>query len=288
MLPNLEIIHRPRTPAEAVRLLKKGGKGAALLAGGTALALSGRHPLRELVDLSRCGMDEIQVKGRTLRIGAMVRMADLASSPAVRGHPVEILRTAASKVGSTLTRNLVTVGGNISQRFPWCHMPVVLLALDATIHLSGAEKRSIPAVDFFDEVPRNHLGPAGLIREVAVPLRRDTRSAFQRFARTRTDRALVTAATLFRLKKGKMAGVRAVAGALAPKPQRLPAVERLLEGEKPGRALFETVGTLDLEEIRIAEDMRASREYKAHLLRVLLFHGFLEAHENFRGGGNKG
>ena len=102
MLSHVKTIHRPDSVAKAVRLLKQGKGAAAPLAGGTSLVLSGRGALTELVDLRDAGLDTIEARGKRLRVGAMVRMAELAKSGPAREHagPAKIFRIIPGQIKS--------------------------------------------------------------------------------------------------------------------------------------------------------------------------------------------
>jgi xanthine dehydrogenase YagS FAD-binding subunit len=90
------------------------GDGARYLAGGTNLIdlmkLGVEAPSR-LIDVTHLGLDSIE-DGAVLRIGAGVRMTDLAHHPGVPG----VLREALLAGASGQLRNVATVGGNLLQR----------------------------------------------------------------------------------------------------------------------------------------------------------------------------
>jgi xanthine dehydrogenase YagS FAD-binding subunit len=93
--------------------------GATYLAGGTNLVdlmkLGVATPER-LVDVSRLPHDAIEdVPGGGLRIGAAVRMSDLAVHPLVRER-YPVLSQALLAGASGQLRNLATIGGNLLQR----------------------------------------------------------------------------------------------------------------------------------------------------------------------------
>ncbi|WP_332841711.1 FAD binding domain-containing protein [Myceligenerans pegani] len=110
---------RPGTLAEAIGAGRRGGR---YVAGGTTLVDLMRegveHP-GELVDLSGLGMRGVRpVRGGGLRIGALARMADVASSPFVTtAYPV--VSQALESSASAQLRNMATIGGNLMQR-PRC------------------------------------------------------------------------------------------------------------------------------------------------------------------------
>ncbi|MFC6600051.1 FAD binding domain-containing protein [Kitasatospora paranensis] len=109
---------RPADPAEAVALLAA-DPHARYLGGGTNLVdlmkLGVERP-RLLVDLGRLPLADIAPTGDGgLRIGALVRNADLAAHPLVRtAYPV--LSQALLSGASGQLRNAATTGGNLLQR----------------------------------------------------------------------------------------------------------------------------------------------------------------------------
>src|SRR5262245_16894851 len=92
---------RPKTLAHAAALLRK-HKDSRILAGGHSLIPAMKLRLsspRALVDLSAVkGLSGIQVKGKSLRIGAMTIHAEVASSAVVRKN-CPVLAEAASIIG---------------------------------------------------------------------------------------------------------------------------------------------------------------------------------------------
>ncbi len=115
---------RPSALPDAFAAAAAGGAGARFLAGGTTLVdlmKCGVEAPARLVDITRLpGLDRVEVApGGALRVGALVRMNDLAEHPAVEeGFPAvaeALLRGASSQL-----RNMATIGGNLLQRTR-CH-----------------------------------------------------------------------------------------------------------------------------------------------------------------------
>jgi xanthine dehydrogenase YagS FAD-binding subunit len=95
------------------------GRDSMFLAGGTNLVdlmkLGVAAPER-LIDISRLPLDRFEeLPGGGLRVGAMVRNADLAAHRAVRER-YPVLAQALLAGASGQIRNLATVGGNLLQR----------------------------------------------------------------------------------------------------------------------------------------------------------------------------
>ncbi len=93
--------------------------GADFLAGGTDMVqLMGEH-LRNpdrIIDISALpGLDRIEPRAGSLRLGALARMSDAAAHPAVRAE-CPVVAEALLASASAQVRNLATLGGNLLQR----------------------------------------------------------------------------------------------------------------------------------------------------------------------------
>jgi xanthine dehydrogenase YagS FAD-binding subunit len=120
-------LHEPATVEEAVATLRRLGRGARPLGGGTdllpllrgAVAGDGMPCPTDLVDLSSvrelCG---IRVEGGAATIGAGTTLIDAIESPELR-RDWPLLGQALSGVASPEVRAMATLGGNVNQR-PRC------------------------------------------------------------------------------------------------------------------------------------------------------------------------
>ncbi len=93
--------------------------GADFLAGGTdMMQLMGEH-LRNpdrVIDISALpGLDQIELRDGSLRLGALARMSDAAAHPAVQAQ-CPVISEALLASASAQVRNLATLGGNLLQR----------------------------------------------------------------------------------------------------------------------------------------------------------------------------
>ncbi|RAI00277.1 molybdopterin dehydrogenase [Acuticoccus sediminis] len=109
---------RPATVAEAVAAASAGD--AAYLAGGTNLLdlmKTGASRPARIIDITRLpGLDRIEtLADGSIRIGALVRNADLARNPDF-AHAAPAVAEALLAGASAQLRNAATVGGNLLQR----------------------------------------------------------------------------------------------------------------------------------------------------------------------------
>ena len=151
--------HRPETLRQAVSLLSKNAD-AKLLAGGHTLLPTMKLRLAgppQLIDLSRVeGLAGIELKGRSLQIGAMTRHAEVYDSPVVQ-EAVPVLAKLAGMIGDPAVRHMGTIGGSVANNDPNADYPAACLGLGATIITN---QRRIAADDFFTGMFSTVLEPA--------------------------------------------------------------------------------------------------------------------------------
>jgi carbon-monoxide dehydrogenase medium subunit len=204
LLVNLRAYHRPRTPAEAVALLREGR--TALLGGGTELFGLDDDTVESVIDLAPLGLDFILAHGGEVRIGAMTTLKRLAEAPEVATLAGGILARAICQAAPATIRAAATVGGTLAGNKGGEEIPTVLLALGARVTLAAPEPIKMP-FELFLSAKADHLAGA-LITEVTVPCT-DQRAGFAFVSRTPADRAIVCAAA---------AGARVAVGGMGPHP----------------------------------------------------------------------
>ena len=113
---------RPRTAADASRMLQEHGEETRLLAGGTALLLALRQRLLApphivylggVPGLNRIKFDE----SSGLRIGALTTIAEIAAHPAIQAR-YPMMADMAVHVANPQVRSMATLGGNLSYGDP--------------------------------------------------------------------------------------------------------------------------------------------------------------------------
>jgi aerobic carbon-monoxide dehydrogenase medium subunit len=140
--------HRPATVRQAANLLVK-NEDAKVIAGGHTLLPVMKQRLASpphLVDLSHIeGLDSIEMKGRSLVVGATATHHAVATS-AVVGEAIPSLAYLAGLIGDPAVRHRGTIGGSLANNDPTADYPAACLALGATI---VTNKRRLKADEFF-------------------------------------------------------------------------------------------------------------------------------------------
>jgi len=249
---------RPGSLTEAVAALA-GEPGAKVLAGGQSLVplLSMRLAAPSmLVDINGLpGLDTITADDTGVTIGALARHADVLASDEVR-RVQPLVPMALAHVAHATIRNRGTTVGSLVHADAAAEMPVVLSLLGGSLDVEGpAGRRTVPAAELY-------LGPMECSvhhDEIAVsahfpPLAPGAGVAFDEVARRHGDYALVGAAALVDGERVKV-GYLSVAD--------VPTVVDL-SGVPDGR-----LGDVALEHLDPGDDVHATADYRAQLVRVL-------------------
>ncbi len=271
---DLRNLYRPKSAEEAVRtLLETEGTGL-YVAGGTIVVPTGSPSLDYLVDLTDVGLDYVRVEdtpdGRVLAIGAMTRIADLATSPELASPALRAIIEAAADMGTHTTRNRATVGGNVfAAHFP-SDLPPAFLALGASVRLQGADgPREVSLEDFYAR--RSDVYRRGdLIVEIRVPAGQEgLASAFEKTGRTRVDVAIVSCAAAVAVSGGTIEMVRVVLNGISAVPYVAADAEAYLTGKPPTEDVFREAGRLVSASVSPRGDHRASAEYRRKVAGVM-------------------
>jgi aerobic carbon-monoxide dehydrogenase medium subunit len=249
---------RPSTVRQAANLLAK-SEDAKLLAGGQTLIPTMKQRLASpatLIDLSQVeGMSGIELRGRSLVIGAMTRHAEVADSPAVQEH-LPALAELASDIGDPHVRNMGTIGGSLANNDPNADYPAAALGLGATVITN---KRRIAADDYFKGMFETALEGDEIITKVMFPLAK--KAAYVKLPNPASRYALVG---VFVSKRGPEIRV-AVTGAGANGVFRVRSFEEALQRRFGAKSL----DGLSVPATGLNSDIHGSAEYRAHLIGVL-------------------
>jgi aerobic carbon-monoxide dehydrogenase medium subunit len=259
--------HEPRSLGEVLSLRAEHGDEATIIAGGSFLGIimnQGLFAPTRLVALRNVpDLDYIEADDNVLRLGAMATHRAVERSEVVKdGWPT--LAFTFSVVASPRVRNQATVGGVVADADYASDPPSMLAALRArVVARSTRGEREIPMEEFVLGHYETALEDDELVTEVRVP-RGDGRSVYRKFrSRSSEDRPCVSVAAV-----RENGGLRVVVGAVAERPQYLPEVCAIAEGERLDGELAAEVGRRYAEEIQPLSDSRGSARYRRRVIAV--------------------
>jgi len=246
---------RPATQADALKLVKAGGK---LLAGGQTLLASMKLRLaapEQLVDLGAVKeLAGVRKDGNALVIGAMTRHADVAGNADVHAT-IPALAALADGIGDKQVRAMGTLGGSVANNDPAADYPAALLALSATV---VTDRREIAADDFFQGLFATALEEDELITAVRFP--QPQRAAYVKFRQPASLFALIGV-----FVAQTAGGVRVAVTGGGNGVFRHTAMEEAL-----GKSFTsDAAAAVTTDPAELNGDLHGSAEYRAHLVGVM-------------------
>ena len=267
MTPSAFDYHAPRSVADAVKLLGSLGPDAKLLAGGHSLLpmmkLRFAQP-SHLIDLGKiAALRGIAQVGNAVHIGAMTTEHELLNSKLL-ADTVPLLVEGTGWIADPQVRYKGTIGGDISHGDPANDHPALMLALDASFVLSGAQgERVVKADDFFLGLFSTALGADEILTQIRVPIPASgSGGSYQKLKRKIGDFATAATAVMLQLSGGTVTSVRIALTNAAPTAMRVKTAEAALMGKAINNTSLSEAARLAMAAADPTADQRGSVDYK--------------------------
>jgi carbon-monoxide dehydrogenase medium subunit len=266
---------RPGSLPDALRLLREGGEGARLLAGGQSLipALNLRLLApAALIDINRLAvLRGVTLADGVVRIGALTRHAELLRDPLIARH-APLLRLAAPHIAHAAIRNRGTIGGSLAHADPAAELPACVLALGAHLVLEKPEgRRSVPADAFFQGLFTTALAPDEILVAVEIDAAHtDERFAFRELARRQGDYAMAGVAARARATGDRFTALDLAYFAVGATPRLAQNAAAALLTDQPLSVRLDEAAVALAVDLDPHDDLQASAATRLHLSRVLL------------------
>jgi carbon-monoxide dehydrogenase medium subunit len=266
---------RPSSLEEALSLLRQHGGDAKILAGGQSLMpLLNFRMLRPavLIDINRIpGLGYINpIEDHGVCIGCLTRHYSVETSPAIKAR-FPILQAATTHVAHLAIRNRGTFGGSLSHADPAAELPMMAVLLDARIEARAANRvRTLDAHDFFLGPLTTALKDDEIVTQITLPgTARGMGWGFEEFALRAGDFAFAAVGALIRIQDAKAVEARIGLMGIDEVPVRASEAESLLLGEAYRDDLIEAAAESARAAVNPNTDLRASADYRRHLVAVL-------------------
>ena len=265
MIPGTFDYHRPKSVAEAVKLLRK-ARGARALAGGHSLLPMMKLRMAQpsaLVDLGGiAALRGIKKVGGNIVVGAMTTQHELLASALVAKN-LPILHETALLIADPQVRYAGTLGGNVANGDPGNDMPAVMQALDASYRIAGpAKPRTVKARAFYKGSYETALKPGEIVTAIEIPVPGKHGYAYEKLKRKVGDYATAAAAAVLTLKAGKIATCAIALTNLAAMPLLAEAAGKALVGRAPDDAAIAAAVAAARAIMDPASDTRGTPEYR--------------------------
>jgi len=259
---------RAQSVQHAIALLERLGEDARVVAGGHSLLPMMKLRLADpeyLVDINalREELGYITVEGGEVRIGALVRHADLLADENLAAL-FPIIRDAERLIADPVVRNWGTLGGSLCQADPSEDLTTVCEALDAQCVITGSSgQRVVSMAEFYRGPYETAVGEAELLTEVRLPIRPGGASAYQKVKRRAGDWPVAASGVAVWLDGGTVTDARVALTAVGA--EGVVDVSDVLVGATPSEEVFAAAGALASAASAPVTDSRGSAEYKRHL-----------------------
>jgi carbon-monoxide dehydrogenase medium subunit len=264
--------HRAASVADAVSLLSAYEGSARVIAGGQSLMpMLSMRLLRPdaLVDVN--GLRElagIRPSGETTTLGALVRYTEIERSPLI-AERLGLLPGMVRHVGDRQVRNRGTIGGSLAHGDPTGELPLACLVLGATVMVTGpAGRRQVPVAELYQGPYATVIEPDEVLTEVVFP-RSPRHYAFAEQCRRHNDFAVISVVAVGdREPDGTWTRVRIGLGGVADQPVLAGAAAAAVSGSRLPDESISDAAEAALEVADPPSDVRASAEYRRHLVPV--------------------
>ena len=267
MIPRPFEYHAPQTLPEALALLGAHADTAKLLAGGHSLLPLMKLRFAEpehLIDLGKLAeLQGIKEEDGVLWIGAMTTENQLIWSDLLQAK-CPLLVEGARQIADPQVRYRGTLGGDISHGDPGNDHPALMIALDASFVLRGAQgERVVPADGFFVGTYATLIEPTEILTGIRVPLPvAGTGYCYSKLKRKTGDFATAAAAVTLRMRDGRVEDVRIALTNVGDTVIHATDAEDALRGQPFDEAHVDEASRRAMAACNPAPDLRGDEDYK--------------------------
>jgi len=277
---------KPADLQSALDLLKRFGNNAKVLAGGTDLIVQMKENIEApdaVIDIKGIPkMNEILFEDNTLFIGACVTFSELIESEIIQKY-FPLIKKMSETVASVSIRNRATLVGNICSAVPSADSVPILLVYDADVLAqNSSEERTIPISKWFAGSKKTDLHSDELVTGIAI-LFPDKKHAgcYEKLGRYSGEDLAQVGVCILAFEDFQY---NVAFCAVGPVPKRAYGAEKFLKGKQISREIIDEAKQCLLKEISPITDVRASQEYRTHMMSVMFERGLKKVIARLQGG----
>jgi len=266
---------KPETVNKVLKLLATHGNSARILAGGTDLINKIKEGLEfpdlviDIKGIEKLG--KIVKKENAIHIGANVTFTDLINSKLIKTK-LPLIWEAAKTVASVGTRNRATIVGNICSAVPSLDSGPALLNYNTLVCITNLkEERRVPIYQWFSGPKKTIRNPDEFVEKIIVPIPHEKNAVYYGKLGRYSGEDLAQAGIGIIGFANKT--FRIAFCAVGPIPKKSIRLEELLNGQEITDELIEKGKAIIEEEITPITDIRSTKEYRTHMMKVMFERG---------------
>jgi carbon-monoxide dehydrogenase medium subunit len=255
--------------ADALDLLEQHGEDARIIAGGHSLIpmmrlrIAAPEALIDINDVEE--LKGIRVEGNEIVIGAMVRHAEVLSSPILAEHYM-VFREAEKLIADPVVRNRGTVGGSMCQADPSEDLSAVGSALKGSVVIqSKSGSRTVAIRDFHYGPYTTQVADGEILTQVRFPIRPGAGSAYEKVERRVGDWPVASVGVYVVVKGGVVDDCGIGLTAVGAEHFAAPEAEAFLIGKPATEENFAAAAKIAADSCNPSSDQRGPADYKKHL-----------------------
>ena len=224
--------------------------------GGLLWMKMGKKTIQTAIDLSNLGLDKIEEKEDCFEIGAMVTLRDLELNKELNKYFNDAIKNSVKSIVGIQFRNCATIGASIFSRFGFSDPLTCFLALDSYVKLY---KGGVVSMRDFVNMPYDN----DILEKIII--KKDERKVSYMYHRNiSTDFPVLTCAV------AKIGNKFEVSVGARPQKAALVLDEKNILSENPTDEEVENFSNYVCENLTFGSNMRASKEFRTHLCKVLV------------------
>lgn len=254
-------IVQPNTVEEAYSILNKRKTNQVI--GGSAFLRMGKKRIGTGIELSNLNLDYIKEDEDYIEIGSMTTFRTLEISPIIKKNFGQIIEDSVKDIIGIQFRNVVTVGATVFSKYGFSDLIVALLSLDTEVELYKAGRISLE--DFLNRDYEKDL----LIK---VYIKKTNKNAsYKSLRNAKSDYPLLNVSVSKYMGKFKLC-----VGARPQKAMIAKQASEFLSNNEVNEVNIDKAIEIASEELTFGSNMRASRDYRKAMSKVLLKRAIME------------
>ena len=273
---SIKKIYQPITLAEALEIYTSNPQ-LKIIAGGTDVLISLHHGKLDDVELlSIKNLTELTginyLTDGTIEIGTMTTFTEIFRNEIINKY-IPILAEASVSMGGPQIRNNATIGGNICNGAVSADSAPTLFVLNADLRIVNNEGvRIVPITEFYAGPGKVKLQSGEILTHIIIK-KADYKGMYGKYIkfsnRKAMDIAMLSVATLGKVKNNKFTDLRIALGVSAPTPIRCTKAESFAFNKTIKEESIKQISEKTLLNANPRHSWRGSKVYREHLIQVL-------------------
>ncbi|MFD3157252.1 FAD binding domain-containing protein [Haloimpatiens sp. FM7330] len=251
----------PKSLEEAYRVLNE--KRNNVILGGCAFLRMTSKRIETAIDLSKLDLSHINENDETIEIGSMTTFREIETNPILNKYFNGVLPKSVENIVGVQLRNIVTVGGTVHSKYGFSDFITALLSLNAEVTLY--KQGTVHLKEYLEQDTKKDI-----VISISIP-KTNRKAAFQMMRNSRSDYAILNVAV-----SNEDNDWNIVVGARPQRAKIAKEASKYISQSDKSIEEVEKAALMASEELDFGDNMRASKEYREEICKVLVKRAIME------------